>query len=112
MWEKMFHEEVHGSKFTLADTGFDWLKGEKPLYIEPVPTEDAIAMYVNRASEIGWLITRMLPFLQLDVNAFGNDWKTKYIVLDESFEIMNQGLEKLGKKIATAFIYFVKNLIF
>lgn len=109
IWEKLFHEQVHGAKLTFTSTWFDWIKRGRPLHVEPIPTEDDIAMYVNRASEIGWLILRTFPFLQLEVNAFGKDWKAKYIILDESFEIMIRGLEKMGKKIATAFIYFIKN---
>ncbi|MBU4320800.1 MAG: hypothetical protein L6246_01480 [Thermodesulfovibrionales bacterium] len=108
-WEKLFHEEVHGSKLTLAEVGVDWLKGKAPLHLEPIPNTTGMAMYMNRASEVGWLLTRTFPFLQPVENAFGEDWKSKQIILDESFRVMNQGLEKMGKKIATAFIYFVDN---
>lgn len=109
LWEKLFHEEVHGSKFTLAEIGLDWIRGEAPLHLEPIPNETGMAMYMNRASEIGWLLTRTLPFLQPVKNAFGEDWKSKYNILDESFRVMIQGLEKMGKKIAAAFIYFADN---
>ncbi len=108
-WEKLFHEEVHGSKFTLAEIGTDWMKGTAPLHLEPIPNKSGMGMYMNRASEIGWLLTRTLPFLQLTENSFGDEWKTKYHILDESFRVMVQGLEKMGKKIATAFIFFVDN---
>ena len=108
-WEKLFNEEVHGSKFTLAEVGMEWMKGAGALHLEPMPIESGMAMYMTHASEVGWLLTRTLPFLQPEVNAFGEDWKSKYDVLDESFRFMIQSLQKLGKEIATSFIYFVDN---
>jgi hypothetical protein len=108
-WEKLFHEEVHGSKFTLTEAGITWLRGKGPLQLEPIPNKFGIGMYMNRAAEVGWLLTRTLPFLQPVENAFGEEWKSKHEMLDESFRIMVQGLEKMGKKIATAFIFFIDN---
>ena len=63
-WEQMFHEQVHGSKFTFFLEGGDWMKGKEPISIWPVPNEKSMAMYMNRAAEIGWMLTRLLPFLQ------------------------------------------------
>ena len=108
-WEKLFHEEVHGSKLTQAVAGGGWIRGKAPLYLYPVPNTTGMAMYMNRASEVAWLLTRTFLFLQPVENAFGKNWKSKQMILDESFRVMIQGLEKIGKKIASAFIYFVDN---
>lgn len=106
-WENLFHEEVHGSKLTYFTEGGKWLKGEMPLSIGPVPIERSYGMYMNRASEIGWLIVRLFPYLQLDPHSFGAEWAEKWYVLDDSFRIMVKGLEKVGKRIATAFTNFI-----
>lgn len=101
IWESFFHEEVHGSRLTFTQD-IDWLRGKQPLSLGPVPHEMPIAMYLNRASEIGWLLLRTIPFLQLEPGAFGEEWREKWTVLDDSFRIMIEGLEKMGKKIAQA----------
>jgi len=106
-WENLFHEEVHGSKLTFYSEGGKWLRGEMPLSIGPVPIEESCGMYMNRACELGWLVVRLLPYLQIAPNSFGSKWSEKWYVLDDSFRIMIKGLEKLGKKIATAFEYFI-----
>lgn len=101
IWENLFHEGVHGSRLTFArDIG--WLQGKRPLSLGPIPDEGSIAPYINRASEIGWLFLRTFPFLQLEPNAFGKEWREKWTVLDDSFLIMIQALEKAGKKIGQA----------
>jgi len=105
-WEKLFHEEVHGSRLTFLE-GDDWLRGKKPLPIGPAPNQMSIAMYMNRASEIGWLTVRTFPFLQLKPHAFGKEWTEKWKVLDDSFRIMVESLGKLGKEIGNAFKIFV-----
>ena len=102
IWENLFHEEVHGSKLTFSiDIG--WLQGTQALSLGPVPNDKSVAVYINRASEIGWLYLRTFPFLQLEPNAFGKEWREKWVVLDDSFRIMIQSLTKLGKKIGEVF---------
>jgi len=106
-WEQLFHEEVHGSTFSFNRELMDWVQGKSPLSIGPTPKEDSMAIYMNRASEIGWLLVRLLPYLQPEKNAFGNIWQNKQQILDDSFRYMQQALSKLGKKIGGAFIRFV-----
>jgi hypothetical protein len=106
-WEQFFNEEVHGSKLSYFSDGGEWIMGKRQLSIGPVPVERANAMYMNRSSEIGWLITRIFPLLQLEPLCFGNTWANKLSILDDSFRIMIMGLENLKKKIATAFMTFV-----
>ena len=102
-WESLFNAEVHGSKLTLA-RGISWLQGQQPLQLGPVPDQSTVATYMNRASEVGWLIVRAFPFLQLEANAFGNDWTEKWKILDDSFKVMVEGLANAGKKIGQAII--------
>lgn len=58
---------------------------------------------MNRASEIGWMIARTLPFLQRPDLPFDDTWKQQWQVLDESFAQMVVALDTLGKKIAKVF---------
>jgi hypothetical protein len=106
-WEQMFHEQVHGSKFTFFLEGGDWMQGKGPISIGPLPNEKSMAMYMNRAAEIGWMLTRLLPYLQPVQDAFGAAWKDRYIILDDSFRTMVKALSDLGKQIADAFIFFI-----
>lgn len=106
-WEQCFHEEVHGSRWTFFTELGPWLKGEKGLSFGPEPNDMAIGMYMNRCNEIGWMFLRTLPYLQLTPRAFGDTWATKWRVLDDSFRVTSEGLGKMEKKIAWAFIALV-----
>jgi hypothetical protein len=39
--------------------------------------------------------------------AFGEEWKRKQTILDDSFRFMAHGLTRIGKRIGEAFIAFV-----
>jgi len=106
-WDKLFNEEVHGSRFSYFMEGGPWLKGEKPLSLGPIPNNPSIGMYMNRSNEIGWMIFRTLPFLQLSSGAFGEEWARKWHILDESFRSAIEDLGHMNKKIAWAIIALV-----
>lgn len=106
-WGRMFHEEVHGSRFTFAIEGGDWLRGKSPISIGPLPNTRAIAMYLNRSHEIGWMILRTLPVLQLKPNALGDEWSAKWYVLDDSFRYSITSFAKMGKKIGHAILKLI-----
>ena len=109
-WEKLFHEEVHGSKFSFVDEGQDWVRGKKLLSsIYPVPKIKSIRMYINTVIDVAWLFLRLFPYLQPEKNAFGQPWKEKHAILDDSFHLCEQDLSNDGNQIAKAFIYFVKD---
>jgi hypothetical protein len=103
IWESLFNAEVHGSRLTFAQD-LDWLLGKKPLSLGPVPNEKGPAIYMNRASEIGWFVVRTFSFLQVEPGAFGREWEQRRSILDDSFRIMVEGLAKSGKKIGEAIL--------
>lgn len=110
MWERMFHEEVHGSKFSLGADVMRWFRGQGEPSIGPTTpalTNPSLSNYMNRAAEIGWLVVRLLPYLQPIESAFGEEWQRKYIILDDSFRFMEQSLCKECKELGEAFIKFV-----
>ena len=108
-WEQLFHEEVHGSRCTYFLEGGKWMLGKASLPIAPTPNQQSIVMYMNRSSEIGWLLARLLPFLQPVEKAFGDSWVQRQMILDDSFRVMIKSFSKLGKPIADAFTYFVEH---
>lgn len=106
-WEQLFHSEVHGSKLSFFGELGEWIKSKQPPSLGPLPNINSLGMYMNRAVEIGWMLVKLLPYLQPTENAFGDEWKGRHKILDESFRFAEQGLSEMGKKIADAFIFFV-----
>lgn len=106
-WEQLFHDEVHGSRLSFSTELLDWIRGTAALSIGPTPKESPTAMYMNRATEVGWLLVRLLPYLQPAENAFSVEWHRKHKILDDSFRYAQEGLSRLGKKIGNAFIKFI-----
>jgi hypothetical protein len=109
LWENLFHVEVHGSRLSIAYEFEDWIKGKTHLPIIPKPTLDKVSMYLNRSNEIGWMVLRTLPLLQLSAGAFGPEWSKKWNVLDDSFRGAVERLEQAGEKIASAIIYLIES---
>ena len=107
VWEQLFHQEVHGSKLSFATELKDWVSGTAPLSIGPTPKEAAMAMYMNRVTEVAWLLLRLFPYLQAKEAAFGAEWHRRHRILDESFRYAQQGLSRLGKSFGDAFIKLV-----
>jgi hypothetical protein len=102
-WDDMFHIEMHGGTFSLM-TELQQLKEGRVLQIGPSVVQNAYVMYINRSSELGWMVTRLLPYLQMTENAFGDEWNKKREILDDSFRYMVQGLSNLGKRLGASFI--------
>jgi hypothetical protein len=71
----------------------------------PSTTEQGYAVYQNRSAEIGWMIVRLLPFLQPYENAFGDEWTRKRKVLDNGFRFMSEQMASaLQKRIGSSFV--------
>ncbi len=108
IWEKMFNYEIHGAKLSFFTELGDWAIKGNSLSIGPTPKIGPLCMYMNRICEVGWLVTRLLPYLQPVANAFGKGWQKRWEILDDSFLYMQQGLGRT-KKIGDAFITFVNH---
>lgn len=105
-WDDFFHLEVHGGIVSFMQEIAGFQKGTGS-FIGPTHNQDAYVIYMNRASEIGWLITRLLPYLQAPQSAFGRDWEMKRMILDESFRYVAEDMIAIGKHIGEAFIALV-----
>jgi hypothetical protein len=102
-WDDVFHLEMHGGTFSLMQELGELQKG-KILQIGPSVVQDAFIMYINRSSELGWMVTRLLPYLQMTAHAFGDDWHKKRDILDDSFRYMLEDFSNLGKRLGASFI--------
>jgi hypothetical protein len=60
---------------------------------------------------MGWLIVRLLPYLQPAEAAFGTGWRRKLDILDDSFRYAQRGLGNVDKKISDAFITLVEQKV-
>lgn len=107
IWERMFHEEVHGSKFSFGAELLKWSRGKGEPSIGPTLDETSWSNYMNRAVEIGWLIVRLFPYLQPTENAFGEGWHRKHEILDDSFRCAEQSLSENCKEIGEAIMKLV-----
>ena len=106
-WTELFHLEVHGSRLTRATEFRDWITGKFQLPLVPEPRTQALAVFVNRFVEVGWMILRVLPLLQLAPNTFESDWEKRWNILDDSFRHDAEGLWRMGKPIEGAIIHMI-----
>ena len=74
------------------------------MVLGPVPDELNKSMYMNRCTEIGWMIHRLLPYMRRNETPKDEAWDIKWKLLDNSFSMMVNGLGAMGKKIAPAII--------
>ncbi len=108
-WDELFDYETHGARLSLTQS-MAWLKKAGPLPVLPSFDESAYAIFMNRHSEVGWMIHRLIPLLQPPGIQLPASWQEKWQILDESFEIMVESLtEQCGKAIGAAIVEFVKS---
>ena len=101
----MYHEEVHGGMSTFMHDLKTIVIDKKLPTIGPRPHDKNLdmALYMNRACEIGWMVLRSLPYLQLKARAFGDDWSDRWLLLDEAFRMQVESLGEDGKPIGHIF---------
>lgn len=83
-WARYSNLETHGSLVTTAIEFEDWLKGSGGLSFAPKKNLRNMRLYNSRSIELGHLILRLLPILQVQA-AFGDEWNTKWHCLDNLF---------------------------
>ena len=102
-WEDFFHLEVHGSRLTR----FIDIRSNKPNSLAPAYDKMTCAMFLNRFSEICWMLHRTLPILQLSYRRFDDHWLRRWNLLDANFIESEGGLAAMEKKLAGDFITFM-----
>ena len=106
-WTSLFHMEIHGSRLTRASEFREWITGRSPLPLVPAVRAQSIAVFANRFAEVGWMVLRVLPLLQLTPESFGTEWATRWSILDDSFRHDVEDLWRMGKPIAGAIITMI-----
>jgi hypothetical protein len=106
-WDVLFDDETHGGRLSRARS-ISWMKGLEPLPIVPTYENEAVAMFMNRHTEVGWMVHRLLPLLQPKDIPLPAEWKSKWKTLDACFNQAVSALTtELGKPIGRAMIDFV-----
>lgn len=106
-WDSLFDLETHGARLS-ATNAMNWMKGQGGLPVLPRFDESAFAMFMNRYTEVGWMLHRLIPLLQPPDVPLSDAWKEKWQILDESFEqIVHSLTTQLGKPIGSAVVEFV-----
>jgi hypothetical protein len=107
-WDRLFNLQVHGARLTTMKEAMTWLQKKEPFAVGPRLDDDTNALYMNRFTEVGWMMLRVLPFLQTDILVFNDGWQRKWALLDAVFRLFVNGLAGLGKKIALAFTAMIE----
>jgi hypothetical protein len=107
IWEEFFHREVHGSRLAFIQELSNLLENRMPPNLGPSPNEMSAAMYMNRLTEISWILLRLLRYLQPNRLAFDTKWRIRQALLDDSFRVMVEEFAKSGKKVGDAFLQFI-----
>ena len=109
LWNRMFNWEAHRGLLTMFRLSHKLLEGKLPITIAPTPDEMNESMYMNRCTELDWMILRLLPYMRRAETPKDADWDNKWKLLDNSFKMMVDGLGGLGKKIAPAVVELVQS---
>jgi hypothetical protein len=103
-WSRLFNTEAHRGLFSLFRASHALIVGQQSVAIGPMNDQLSESMYMNRCAEICWMILRLLPFVRRAETPEDGDWDKRWVLLDDSFKIMVDGLGGLGKKIAPAIV--------
>jgi len=107
-WDDLFHLEVHNGLLSFAQEIIALVNEQKPPSIGPSTDPYAYSAFVNRSCEMGWMIVKLLPFLQPSESAFGSEWGTKRAVLDNSLRYMMERFSETGNTMAKSFIAMIE----
>jgi len=103
----LFHQQVHRSFVSVASMATAWNKDGKAPSVIPTFVEQNYAIFMNRHTEIGWMLLRCLPTLFHEAHIAPEKWKSDFSILDQSFRVMVEGLQSINKKIASATIELI-----
>ena len=103
----LYDMEVHGSRLSMTDS-MAFMKQQGPLHVVPMFKPMSFALFMNRFTEVTWLIHRLLPAVQPPDAPMPDEWVNKWQVIDESYDIVLKALHAdAGKAIGQEFPKFV-----
>ncbi len=104
---QLYDFETHGQRMT-ATTTMSWLKGQDGLHFLPRYEEMNYAVFVNRFSEVTWMLHRLLPLVWPAEVAANEDWCRRWGTLDQCFRQTVESLTvDLKKAVGHAIVEFV-----
>ncbi|MDT7516569.1 hypothetical protein [Rhodoferax mekongensis] len=104
----LFDFEVHGGRLSLTDA-MAFMKGTGPLHVLPKFVPQTFAVFMNRFTEVGWAVHRLVPAIQPPGVSMPKEWADRWTLVDESFEIAVRSLSnELGMKVGDAYAEFIK----
>jgi hypothetical protein len=107
--DSVYDYEVHGAGLSLAGA-VSYLKGWEGLTIVPKFDERQLAAFLNRMSEVEWMLHRLLPLLQPPFARLPVTWADKWRLIDDSFKyLVNELTAQLGKTIGASVVEFVES---
>jgi hypothetical protein len=105
--DQLYDLEVHGGRLSMADA-VGYMKGTEPISIVPKFSNSSWALFMNRYAEVAWTLHRLLPTIQPPEGPMPDEWKNKWAIVDDSFEIGVRSLTKeLGMKVGHAYADFI-----
>jgi len=105
-WDGMFHLEVHNGLLSFTQEMMDLAKGIVPS-IGPSRQTPSYYYFACRAAECGWMLNRLLPFIQPFKNALGPAWSEKNTILDRCFRHLVEHQGRSGNQAAASFIKMI-----
>lgn len=103
-WDNLFHMEVHNGFLSFAQQMLSLVNEGRVPQIGPTFETYQYYAFTNRAAEMGWMLTRLFPYLQPEPRAFGTEWERKRFVLDDSFQFLVKMHGGSGNRTFHAFI--------
>ena len=104
----MFNTEAHRGLFTLFSESHKLLVEHKlDVSLVSGPNKTSDLMFVNRATEMNWMIHRLVPFMRRKDTPKNETWDTNWKLLDDHFRWMVEGLGAIGKEIAPAYLEMI-----
>lgn len=96
--DRLYDDETHGSRVSLAIDGSDWIRGLGPLEFVGEFEPRVSAAFFNRYSEVAWMHTRLLARLQPIGSRFTRELREKWSVVDASWGAQVRSLWVLNRK--------------
>lgn len=104
---KLYDWETHGQRMTATRT-LDWMKGQAPLSFLPEYKELDYALFVNRHTEVTWMLHRLVPLMLPQGVASREDWSSRWSTIDKCFHQAVEAMSiDLKKAVGDAVIEFV-----
>lgn len=103
----LYDDETHGQRLSRTQAS-QWLAGQGPMFLLPNYDEMNYALFMNRFSEVSWMVHRLLPLLRIAGSEWPHRWQERWKTLDMCFcQTLASMTRQLKKPIGAAVVEFV-----